>query len=428
MFLGVVGSYLVALAIGPRPGVSWMFLAGTALWSVLILLPLVAEPQSLAEWRKLVNGRRPRRAGLIAYAMLVAVVSLEVALRLASLSGASSLLAETPAQPQRLSHPARSSHASGESEIKLVNWMANEDLHSVPTKPAELSTEPATFRVAVVGDEMTLSGSADSNCLAQLEAQLAGVEIHNFSLPQAGPRQYATQLIRQVEAVKPNLVLLFVSLSDDITAESPRLSFFDWRSLQTARLVARLAHVSAANDAQQPSPSDADEAQAYLSRAGAELAICRTPLSDRMRARWKVALTDLDALAERCRAKQLPLAIVAVPPQFQVNVALCETLRRRQGCDSSDIDLELPQRRLAAFAAERQVPLLDLLPYLRRAERPVYERNAAGWNDAGNAVAAEALGGWLSSQFRLPQVAAGKNNLSRPAATFMVHRRVGRDS
>ena len=42
--------------------------------------------------------------------------------------------------------------------------------------------------LAVIGDEITLSGSHESNFLTRIERSLDGVEIYNFGLPRSGPR------------------------------------------------------------------------------------------------------------------------------------------------------------------------------------------------------------------------------------------------
>jgi hypothetical protein len=107
----------------------------------------------------------------------------------------------------------------------------------------------------------------------------------------------------------------------------------------------------------------------------------------------------LDELVGDCRRQQMAVALVVVPGEFQVNPMLCDTLRQRLGYERQDLDLELPQRRLAAYAESRRVPLLDLLPHLRLCEEPPYQRNDDAWNEQGSLVAAQAIGGWLQSRY-----------------------------
>ena len=69
------------------------------------------------------------------------------------------------------------------------------------------------------------------------------------------------------------------------------------------------------------------------------------------------------------------------------------------GYQQDQIDLDLPQRRLATYASARQIPCIDLLPHLRLCEQPPYERNARQWNAEGAAVATRTVSGWLQSRY-----------------------------
>jgi hypothetical protein len=51
------------------------------------------------------------------------------------------------------------------------------------------------------------------------------------------------------------------------------------------------------------------------------------------------------------------------------------------------------------FAANRELPVLDLLPYLRRCEESPYDPHVHQWNELGKAAVAEAIGGWLESRY-----------------------------
>jgi hypothetical protein len=115
--------------------------------------------------------------------------------------------------------------------------------------------------------------------------------------------------------------------------------------------------------------------------------------------RWQHRFQALDDLLAECRAADLTVALVLVPGEFQVNRVLCDTLARRAGCRSEQIDVELPQRKLAAFAERQGLALVDLLPSLRLCRESPYQRNSATWSDAGHEAAAAAIGGWLESRY-----------------------------
>ena len=63
------------------------------------------------------------------------------------------------------------------------------------------------------------------------------------------------------------------------------------------------------------------------------------------------------------------------------------------------MDLDLPQRRLARFGDENELPVLDLLPHLRAATQPAYVRNSRHWTPSGHQLAGEVIGGWLQARY-----------------------------
>jgi hypothetical protein len=118
-----------------------------------------------------------------------------------------------------------------------------------------------------------------------------------------------------------------------------------------------------------------------------------------MRDRWGRVFTGLDRVADACRQAEVPLALVIVPAEFQVNQALRTTLLRRYGVSHGQFDVDLPQRRLAGYAHERDLPLIDLLPHLRLCRESTFVRHATALNTAGHTAAATAISGWLQSRY-----------------------------
>jgi hypothetical protein len=86
-----------------------------------------------------------------------------------------------------------------------------------------------------------------------------------------------------------------------------------------------------------------------------------------------------------------------------VSRALREEGARSGGIDPAGLDVAVPQRKLAAFFASRDVPVLDLLPAFERAARDrdpdgLYLRNDTHWSVSGNEIAAQELARFLSDQ------------------------------
>jgi hypothetical protein len=390
LFAGLVICYLVALATGPGATAPYVFAAGAMAWLTVLLLPFTAHPATIDRWRRILQGYGPRRFARFLYVVLLVGVVGELSLRAG----------------QWLWEPAFLD-APEPVDATLVNSHAVESVMPL-SSGQQITTSSAAwsgFRVAVMGDEIALAAANPHGALAQLESALPAIKVFNVSAPQAGPREYASQGIQQARRCQPDLVLTFVSIADDIVGEPQQPSLFDWRSLCTARLVLRCAGLPIEKGSgnlgppQREASLSADDWDAYVAACGPQLIVCRKPINATMQQRWKTTLRYLDDLAESCRRADIPLALVIVPSPLQTNRPLLDAVCRRQGCGPTDVDVELPQRRLAAYAAERKVPLFDLLPALRTCPEQPYVHQGWHWNEAGNEVAAQALTSWLQSTF-----------------------------
>jgi hypothetical protein len=207
---------------------------------------------------------------------------------------------------------------------------------------------------------------------------------------------------QEVVRFQPDLVLCLGSLGDDITQERPAPGVFDWRGLrlvQLAQMSLSEGRWATADTRGTSAPPTTDPAMAYLQSGAVRLNVCRAPISPAMDARWNQKLAYFDDVVQSCRRHDLPLALVLVPGEFQVDQVLLSTLARRVGCAGEQLDLDMPQRRLAVFAEQRDVPLLDLLPRLRSSPQPAFRHNARGLSPSGSEIAADAMIRWLTDQF-----------------------------
>ena len=108
-------------------------------------------------------------------------------------------------------------------------------------------------------------------------------------------------------------------------------------------------------------------------------------------------LAELDGIADLCAERGVQLRVLVIPRSIEVYE--WEQFRWIKAFDlaEDELDVERPHRELAAWAAPRQVPLLDLLPGFQ--EHPREERlffyPDSHLNPRGHAVIAEALAWWL---------------------------------
>ena len=143
----------------------------------------------------------------------------------------------------------------------------------------------------------------------------------------------------------------------------------------------------------------------YLETVRREIAFFSEDGSSKIARAWYDSLAGLAQIALLCRERGVPLAVVLSPSHPQVSRAVLEEGARSAGIDPAGLDVALPQRRLAAFFAERGVPALDLLPAFERAARErdpdgFYLINDTHWSVSGNEIAAHEIARFIADQVR----------------------------
>lgn len=362
--IGALVAYLAVLAIPRTPYVGSVWLAAVCAWQTLLLLPLAASPATLDLVHKWTGGRSVRWTSWLVYACILILLVGEAGLR--------------------VNRAARDS-----------DWFAGLSLSSREARDVRVARlKPDGFRVAILGD-YDAAGRASDGYLARIEQTLPGLEIVSLGASLTASGTSAGDLAMQVDACDADLVLAVFPVCEDLARRPPECGYFDWRQFELAVLL-----VGSPAVAEQPTgDAPAADFESFLGALAPQLAACRTPIDDAMRDRWQQVFSSLDRVIAGCRDARVPVALVIVPSEFQVNRDLCRTLLRRYGVAAERFDVELPQRRLAGFAAHRDVPLIDLLPHFRLCRQSAYRRYATALNDEGNTAAASAIGGWLQSRY-----------------------------
>lgn len=137
----------------------------------------------------------------------------------------------------------------------------------------------------------------------------------------------------------------------------------------------------------------------YLKMVGNNLPVYRTPIPRRMEELWGEATGYLDRIVAVCRERNVPLLLVLIPAEEQVDPRVRDRILAGLSLDPGDYDFDLPQRRLRGWADDRGVRVLDLLLVMRSENRPdsrLYLPCDTHWNEHGNAVAAWEL--WMACE------------------------------
>ncbi len=114
-------------------------------------------------------------------------------------------------------------------------------------------------------------------------------------------------------------------------------------------------------------------------------------------------LAELGRLQADLAVDAVPMVLVLAPSRLQIEVAEVDAALAREGLLGSDIDLDLPARRILAWARANDVPALDLTPVFRErsgGHPGLYVPNDTHWNVSGNDLAGLEVGRWLAGEVR----------------------------
>jgi hypothetical protein len=132
--------------------------------------------------------------------------------------------------------------------------------------------------------------------------------------------------------------------------------------------------------------------------------VYQSPPNEEFEAAWALTEAIIRRLRDEVASRGARLAVVIIGAPEQVYSAEGERLlAANPGLQKLTLDLELPNRRLAAFLAAEKIPYLDLLPIFRQAasdptQPPLHFRHDGHWTVAGHRLAAEAIHKFLRAE------------------------------
>ncbi len=393
LVVGVVLCYVaVALTRGGTRHASATFWGLAALWLLALVLGSWRPPSRV---RRVLGVLEPALSS-VALTLLLA----ELSLRLYATCAGGSLLLRATLDDHRL----RPGHDYGAG--LRGNRLGYPGPDIAPVRP------PGVYRIVALGDSFAVGPAVPfgENYLTRLQDALAGVEVCNFGVSGAGPRDYRAILERDGWAVEPDLVLVSVFVGNDITESLSAPRALDPRGHALSQLCRRgwcllreRARGTAPRSAGVPDrlAGPALSEEAFREVEARRLAVCLTPPAPAMERKWRRALADLGGLIDDCRRRAVPVALVLIPDEFQVNPAVREQALRDSGVTRQALDPDLPQRRLRTFCAERGVPCLDLKEAFTGVP-DTYAPRDTHWNVRGNRLAAERIASWLRAGGFIP--------------------------
>ena len=320
-----------------------------------------------------------------------------------------------------------------------------------------------TLRIALLGDsyieafEVPFEKTAGEVLERRLSA-LRGtpVEVLNFGEGGYGTGQELLTLQHEVWKYSPDLVLLAVTPSNDISDNYRPLKRTDYvpyyvfqggnlvldssflqskgyrgRSLWTkqllevvrhsrlAQLVNRVRHLDRKDERQQRNAggSPGVEGGSPEDELGLNDEVLLPPSTPDWQEAWRVTEGLLRVMRDDCRKKHTPFAIVTLTRGIQVTPVRQqkEEFLRQLGAK----DLYYPERRLAEFGKREGIPVLNLAPAMAQQaeERHVFFHAHQGtpgvghWNEEGNRVVGELIASWVAGGLADPSTTGSQPNL-----------------
>jgi SGNH hydrolase-like domain, acetyltransferase AlgX len=408
----VTGAALAVIAVSfSLGGSAWAkpaFSLAALGWVGLLLVCLLTTPGKFLRFARSLG-----RVELVAFNLALTLVLAEASLRLyAAVTGDQLLIRET-LDAYRLT-PGRD----------YGNGLRGNQL-GYPGPDFRVEKGAGVCRIAALGDSFAVGPAVPfaDNYLTRLEKILPEVEVYNFGVSGAGPREYWTILNQHVWIYRPDLVLVSVFVGNDITEWLATPRHMDPRQYATYLLLSRGSRVlrerfrradrpqegrafstgnPATNGVSFPFSSPGLSVETFDEIEARRLEVCLKASRPGLERKWQRALGYLEAIVGACRKRRVPVFFIVIPDEFQVNAEVLARALQQAGLSAGDIDLDLPQRRLKVFLAEQGAPCLDLLSAFGETSS-TYAPCDTHWNVRGNHLAAEQIAKWLvrQNQFEL---------------------------
>ena len=368
---------------------------------------------------------RARRVTLVIVSLTIAVVGLEIVLRLGGTPVPSAafrrLFVTDPVIGHRLDPGARIRYVTPEFDSQIViNQAGVRDDDEIGPKP------PGEYRVAVVGDSMVLAvqvpvhDTFTDRLERALNAETTGAR--TYRVINAGVQGYGSveQYLffkRVVVDFEPDLVLVVVYAANDATDAADA----------EARLVADVGH-DGDRPGQLAAPSNGRLGLPLWFRRFvrpsaivqlARLSVLRVlgpnvsvPLRDRpidaylvdpprdVTRGFDVARDAIGRIVDLAQARGAWAALVFMPARFQIRDEEFETLRREYQGRGVELQRDAASERFRRALADVPVPRLDLLPVFRRhaTDRALYFEGNSHLTAQGHMVVADAVERFLDAE------------------------------
>ena len=278
----------------------------------------------------------------------------------------------------------------------------------------KVKKEPNTYRILALGDSFAFGVVPyQYNYLTLLEQQLNSsglrTEVINMGIPGIGPQHYLALLMNEGLQLRPDMVLVSFYIGNDFsdTVDAKRTELHELSDVVALikyfldvnrKYKGKVFHGRASYDDNAPNLTDEvymeiekKRSWMYTKRAPFKKAFADKAFAD--------GLAYLVRIKELCDWNKMALAVVVIPDEIQVNVALQDKVLKALNVSSNEIDFTLPNRFLNEQLQAYRIDHLDLLDNFlsTAAQMNLYRPNDTHWNIAGNKLAGDLLTRYVAS-------------------------------
>jgi len=279
--------------------------------------------------------------------------------------------------------------------------------------------DPKVFRILGIGDSFSEFFKGEKlNYHDILEKQLNNLnynkeyEVVNTGISNTGPGYYWNTLEKYGDSFKPDLVLIEFFIGNDfleMNFDTKRVGLFinesvhpKWGLLTYLRYknlwlyqFGRARWIAWRNSLSKGEGTFSEEEFSRVEKA--RLWIFEKSQRDKFNKLWNHDSDVLSKMITWCNKRKVPLVIVIIPDQIQVEQKLRQTLLKKFNISENSIDIYYPNRQLINYLKERNVHYVDLTKPLQEAakSKTLYLIRDTHWNYEGHELAGTIISDYL---------------------------------
>jgi hypothetical protein len=271
------------------------------------------------------------------------------------------------------------------------------------------SKQENSYRILGIGDSFAFGVVPRKyNYLKLLESQLnkkgVNVEVLNMGIPNTGPKDYLSILVREGLELKPDMVLVSFFLGNDFADALGKRKWYSYSYLASLIHYFMTIRPQVNNGIMNKKEEYCDSCPTFQKDTYLEIEYGRSVMCvkggiDLEKIGTEGALSYLIQMRNICKRKGIALTVVIIPDEAQVNLPLQTEIKNKffAYLPNDQWDVTLPNTILVNKLKSLGIDYLDLYESFAKAskQKVLYKPRDTHWNLAGNQLAADVIQDYL---------------------------------